>query len=1514
MGKSKKRMRLIAWLLAVVLAGSGMIPSTGVSAAKKPKLNKKKATITVGKTVKLKVKHKKKSVKWSSSNKKVATVNGSGRVKGKKKGKATITAKTGGRKLKCKVTVKAKKTNKDDADETDAPQNPKPSSPSVPGTTPGGKTPTPEPSGMESQQPGSTDTDTTASPTAPVVESETPSETDPAETTEPPLKTSSPTPIPTPNETPSSGGVEFATSTPRAELKEDPTPTPVPAYQVTIKVRIDNGVQSDSNRKFFLKKSGQGNYEPGLQVEDGTYRIYEQNADYEEDLDTQVDVTVSGQDAEAYVDYYTLSFIDDSEGQRKLMRPMETLLKGTVIYEPTDYEGKAGKRLVKWVTNDDRNNAFIFGQGIASKTELYADWEDDATVVGYSIYRYLEKVDGGYDEGNPTTIISATGKLNETVRKPETLNGFTFDQGRSDDPENTRPDQSGNTVVRYYYTRNSYKLTWKADGGTIQGIQGTQIAPDQLQCELKYQAQITKPTRDNVSKVGYNFYNWTGTDSMWDTMPSKNLEYTATYTAETYHIQAVPELREGDLAEGDKWPWTYTIESGTIKIPNRLKQGYTFDGWTENTEGGQPQKDVTIPAGSHENKTYYSHFTPNKDTPYIVRHRYEDVNGSYDTDISEDKLKGETDSEVTPALKGRDHFISPTEVKGKIAADGSTVFKYDYVRKSYTLRWEEAGGTIHDTAGTYTASGPVKYQKEITAPKNVTRNGYSFEGWKEGNGNGSATLMPGGFKTNMPGGDMTYTANWKAISYNITYYDSDEKTQITSWSDSNAVKRTYTIADTPCTLPTPKKDGYTFTGWKDKKTNTIIKAIPEGSTGDLTLIAQWDAVSYTITYKDEDGKEITNWAGTKGKTTYKTTDADYTLPTPAKTGYTFKNWTEEGSGAEVKVLSAGSKGNRTYIAHWTLTPTPTPEVTPTPEPVSSYTVTLTVQKDGTSWAAADHGKDFALYDRNDDDRSLVATFENNKATVEKTGTYYLYEGREYIEQVAVTGATTAKTIDYYTMTYQLQNDSYDFIDDDVDVSYSIVLRKGTAIPEPMEEKLGGYEFIVWYSSPNGVYTSVVEWGEDEDPLIISDTTTYYGYTTGLRLYFAYLELDGGHLKGMSEETGGEEEIGKNAWAGYEDNWYVKYTVQSDAITIPEPQKDGYTFAGWIGDNGNTPNKTVTIPAGSQGTRNYEAKWESNGGSGSGPGETTGGGASSSQTRPGAGASNTLTVGKIAVTLGMSKSQVETAAGGKPDRIEKSPLGFDVYIYNPSGDYTNYMMLQFNGNKLVGMTTLSAYFTYESLLTSGVDTVSTLTTKGFTRMSGYDYEKGYQYTRGDDEYVLAFIDHQGSGYLYAVEIFDKSLGSLDDLFKAENCKYDDQIDKYMAQQLFDWACAFRATKKLPLFVADKDKNGAQKHSDDMAKNNFVGTDSSNGTKRKTRFENEYPDYFGSAECVAGRSPDAFGVITWLLDDTSDTQPYVYLTKTVMSDYSSIKKYYLNTGFSHSSSGQITYAALDLYYYD
>lgn len=113
----KRALVSICLSLIMILGLSMVMPSftqtMTVEAANKIKLNKKKATIYVGKSVQLKIKGTKAKVKWTSDHNSVAKVSSKGKVTGKKAGKAVITAKVKNKKYKCTITVKKKKTQEE---------------------------------------------------------------------------------------------------------------------------------------------------------------------------------------------------------------------------------------------------------------------------------------------------------------------------------------------------------------------------------------------------------------------------------------------------------------------------------------------------------------------------------------------------------------------------------------------------------------------------------------------------------------------------------------------------------------------------------------------------------------------------------------------------------------------------------------------------------------------------------------------------------------------------------------------------------------------------------------------------------------------------------------------------------------------------------------------------------------------------------------------------------------------------------------------------------------------------------------------------------------------------------------------------------------------------------------------------------------------------------------------------------------------------------------------------------
>ncbi len=102
--RCKKRVRLQMLLLMVLLPVICFIVMP-LQAKAAVRLNAEQKTLVIGNDYRLKVRGTSKKVTWRTSNKKIATVSQTGLVSAKRSGTATITAKVGKKKLKCKIVV-----------------------------------------------------------------------------------------------------------------------------------------------------------------------------------------------------------------------------------------------------------------------------------------------------------------------------------------------------------------------------------------------------------------------------------------------------------------------------------------------------------------------------------------------------------------------------------------------------------------------------------------------------------------------------------------------------------------------------------------------------------------------------------------------------------------------------------------------------------------------------------------------------------------------------------------------------------------------------------------------------------------------------------------------------------------------------------------------------------------------------------------------------------------------------------------------------------------------------------------------------------------------------------------------------------------------------------------------------------------------------------------------------------------------------------------------------------------
>lgn len=98
--KKKRYLKVLSLLVMFSL-----LINTSVLSEARTGLNIANKTVCIGESITLKVKNASNTPKWSSSRKSVASVSSKGKVIAKKAGTAKITAKVGGNKYSCKITV-----------------------------------------------------------------------------------------------------------------------------------------------------------------------------------------------------------------------------------------------------------------------------------------------------------------------------------------------------------------------------------------------------------------------------------------------------------------------------------------------------------------------------------------------------------------------------------------------------------------------------------------------------------------------------------------------------------------------------------------------------------------------------------------------------------------------------------------------------------------------------------------------------------------------------------------------------------------------------------------------------------------------------------------------------------------------------------------------------------------------------------------------------------------------------------------------------------------------------------------------------------------------------------------------------------------------------------------------------------------------------------------------------------------------------------------------------------------
>ncbi len=236
-----------------------------------------------------------------------------------------------------------------------------------------------------------------------------------------------------------------------------------------------------------------------------------------------------------------------------------------------------------------------------------------------------------------------------------------------------------------------------------------------------------------------------------------------------------------------------------------------------------------------------------------------------------------------------------------IRSNQSIVALYRENTVSCLVNFDANGGTADRTV-----MSVVCGQTYGTLPT-ARREGYTFEGWYSARDGGNLVTASSVVAATT---DHTLYAHWNKDEIRCTVsFDANGGT-----ADCNAMS--VVCGQTYGTLPTARREGYTFEGWYSARDggNLVTASSVVAATTDHTLYAHWskDEIRCTVSF-DANGGSITQseMSVTNGK-------AYGQMPIAWRNGYTFMGWyTGRDGGTLVSASSiVTATANHTLYAHW----------------------------------------------------------------------------------------------------------------------------------------------------------------------------------------------------------------------------------------------------------------------------------------------------------------------------------------------------------------------------------------------------------------------------------------------------------------------------------------------------------------------------------------------------------------------------------------------------------------------
>ena len=503
---------------------------------------------------------------------------------------------------------------------------------------------------------------------------------------------------------------------------------------------------------------------------------------------------------------YTVTF--DANGGTVTPDTM-TLTHGDV-YGKLPTPTRDGYTFAGWFTDPNGGAKVEQGDVVTASHTLYAHWTANTYTVKFDANK------GTVTPAEKTVTYDSTYGNSEELPTP-TREGYAFvgwfteQNGGAKVMADTKVTTTAEHTLYAHWTQNVYTVKFDANKGMV------------TPTEMKVRhggayGELPTPTLD-----GYTFDGWYNDNGMQvkpEDVVTANHTLCAHWKANTYTVKF--EANGGTVTPAEKTVTYDSTYGNSEELPTPTREGYGFDGWyTEQNGGAKVMADTKVTTAAEH--TLYAHWTQNV---YTVRF---DANKGTVTPDTKTVPHGDAYGELpTPTLDGYtfDGWYNDNgmQVKPEDVVTASHTLYAHWTANTYTVTFDANEGTVEPKTQTVTYGSTYG---ELPTP---TRKGYTFVGWFTSAKDGRQVKADAEVTT---AADRTLYAHWTQNIYTVT---------IKADKDGDVIETQQIpeggLAKKPAKEPV--REGYTFVGWQangaawDFDKNTVER--------ETEIVALWEKV------------------------------------------------------------------------------------------------------------------------------------------------------------------------------------------------------------------------------------------------------------------------------------------------------------------------------------------------------------------------------------------------------------------------------------------------------------------------------------------------------------------------------------------------------------------------------------------------------------------------------------------------------------------------------------------------